>query len=156
MIKEGIYTKLVIFSCITHWSWTKNNRLEQVHENLFFTILKCDNYEQLLVTFTQTYLFFLITYSVSHQSYDKICGRKVVLINFLKLNWSRPQIFSISKPECLSQDNSPNFFGSKSFCKVEFNQPSCQLYFVPNLLIFQQLETLYLGGNLVRVVCVRV
>ena len=40
-------------------------------------------------------------------------------------------------------------------CKVEFNQPSCRLYFVPNLLVFQQLETLYLGGNHVRVVCVR-
>ena len=40
-------------------------------------------------------------------------------------------------------------------CKVEFNQPSCWLYFVPNLLVFQQLETLYLGGNHVRIVCVR-
>ena len=37
-------------------------------------------------------------------------------------------------------------------CKVEFNQPSCWLYFVPNLLVFQQLVTLYLGGILVRVV----
>ena len=37
-------------------------------------------------------------------------------------------------------------------CKVEFNQPSCWLYSVPNLLIFQQLVTLYLGGILVRVV----
>ena len=37
-------------------------------------------------------------------------------------------------------------------CKVEFNQPSCWLYFVPNLLVFQQLITLYLGGILVRVV----
>ena len=41
-------------------------------------------------------------------------------------------------------------------CKVEFNRPSCWLYSVPNLFIFQQLETLYLGGNHVRVVCVRV
>ena len=31
-------------------------------------------------------------------------------------------------------------------CKVEFNQPSYWLYFVPNLLVFYQLETLYLGG----------
>ena len=38
-------------------------------------------------------------------------------------------------------------------CKVEFNQPSCWLYSVPNLLVFQQLVTLYLGGNHVRVVC---
>ena len=41
------------------------------------------------------------------------------------------------------------------FCKVEFNQLSCWLYSVPNLLVFWQLETLYLGGNHVRVVCVR-
>ena len=40
-------------------------------------------------------------------------------------------------------------------CKVEFNQPSSWLYFVPNLLVFQQLVTLYLGGNHVRVVCER-
>ena len=39
--------------------------------------------------------------------------------------------------------------------KVEFNQPSCWLYSVPNFLVFYQLETLYLGGNHVRVVCVR-
>ena len=37
-------------------------------------------------------------------------------------------------------------------CKVEFNQPSCWLYFVPNLLVFQQSVTLYLSGILVRVV----
>ena len=37
-------------------------------------------------------------------------------------------------------------------CKVEFNQPSCWLYSVSNLLVFQQLVTLYLGGILVRVV----
>ena len=37
-------------------------------------------------------------------------------------------------------------------CKVEFYQPSCWLYSVPNLLVFQQLVTLYLGGILVRVV----
>ena len=36
-------------------------------------------------------------------------------------------------------------------CKVEFNQPSCWLYSVPNLLVFQQLVTLYLGGFVVRV-----
>ena len=41
-------------------------------------------------------------------------------------------------------------------CKVEFNQPSCWLYSVPNLLVIQHLETLYLGGNYVRVVCERV
>ena len=35
-------------------------------------------------------------------------------------------------------------------CKVEFYQPSCWLYSVPNLLVFQQLVTLYLGGILVR------
>ena len=37
-------------------------------------------------------------------------------------------------------------------CKVEFYQPSCWLYFVLNLLVFQQLVTLYLGGFVVRVV----
>ena len=37
-------------------------------------------------------------------------------------------------------------------CKVKFNQLSCRLYFVPNLLVFQQLVTLYLGGILVKVV----
>ena len=37
-------------------------------------------------------------------------------------------------------------------CKVEFNQPSCWLYSVPNLLVFQHLVTLYLGGIVVRVV----
>ena len=37
-------------------------------------------------------------------------------------------------------------------CKVEFNQPSCWLYSLPSLLVFQQLVTLYLGGILVRVV----
>ena len=41
-------------------------------------------------------------------------------------------------------------------CKVEFNQSSCWLYSVLNLLVFYQLETLYLGGNHVRVVCVKV
>ena len=40
-------------------------------------------------------------------------------------------------------------------CKVEFNQPSYWLYSVPNFLVFYQLKTLYLGGNHVRVVCVR-
>jgi len=41
-------------------------------------------------------------------------------------------------------------------CKVEFNQPSCWLYSVPNLLVIQHLETPYLGGNHVREVCERV
>ena len=36
-------------------------------------------------------------------------------------------------------------------CKVEFNQPSCWLYSMPNLVVFQQLVTLYLGGILVRI-----
>ena len=41
-------------------------------------------------------------------------------------------------------------------CKVEFNQLSCWLYSVPNLLVIQHLKTLYLGGNHVRVMCERV
>ena len=32
----------------------------------------------------------------------------------------------------------------------------CWLYSMSNLLVFQQLDTLYLGGNYVRVVCTRV
>ena len=41
-------------------------------------------------------------------------------------------------------------------CKVEFYQLYCWLYSVPNLLVFYQLVTLYLGGNHVRVVSERV
>ena len=41
-------------------------------------------------------------------------------------------------------------------CKVEFNQPSCWLYSVPNLLVFQQVVTLYLGVIHVTVVSERV
>ena len=37
-------------------------------------------------------------------------------------------------------------------CKDEFNQPSCSLYSMPNLLVLQHLVTLYLGGMVVRVV----
>ena len=37
-------------------------------------------------------------------------------------------------------------------CKVEFIQPSNWLYSVPNLLVFQHLVTLYLGGFVLRVV----
>ena len=44
------------------------------------------------------------------------------------------------------------FINIVCLCKVEFNQPSCWHYYVPNLLVFQQLVTLYLGGILVRVV----
>ena len=40
--------------------------------------------------------------------------------------------------------------------KVEFIQSFCWFYSIPNLLVIQHLETLYLGGNHVRVVCVRV
>ena len=44
-------------------------------------------------------------------------------------------------------------FSFELFCKVEFIQPCTWLYFVQNLLVIQQLATLYLGGNHVRVVC---
>ena len=40
-------------------------------------------------------------------------------------------------------------------CKVEFIQLFYWFYFVPNLLVIQHLETLYLGGNHVRVMCER-
>ena len=49
-----------------------------------------------------------------------------------------------------------NLYFMHSFCKVEFNQPFSWLYSVPNLLVIQYLETLYLGGNHVKVVCERV
>ena len=41
-------------------------------------------------------------------------------------------------------------------CKVEFIQSFCWLYFMPNLLVIQHLETMFVGGNHVRVVCERV
>ena len=41
---------------------------------------------------------------------------------------------------------------SVCMCKVEFIQPSNWLYSVSNLLVFQHLVTLYLGGFYVRVV----
>ena len=41
-------------------------------------------------------------------------------------------------------------------CKVEFIQSFCWFYSVPNLLVIQYLEKLYLGGNNVRVVYERV
>ena len=41
-------------------------------------------------------------------------------------------------------------------CKVEYIQLFCWLYSVPNLLVIQHLETLYLGGIHVKVVCERV
>ena len=39
-----------------------------------------------------------------------------------------------------------------SLCKVEFIQPFYWLYSMPNLLVFQHLVTMYLGGFVVRVV----
>ena len=44
------------------------------------------------------------------------------------------------------------FMTGHKLCKVEFNQSSYWLYSVPNLLVFQHLVTLYLGGFVVRVV----
>ena len=71
-------------------------------------------------------------------------------------------ILVVIVPKCLPQSCDWVHISTNSLiryvygrCKVEFNQPSCWLYSVPNLLIFQQLETLYLGGNHVRVVCMR-
>ena len=51
---------------------------------------------------------------------------------------------------CLSKGQ--NLATKSIVCKIEFNQPSCWSYSVPNLLVFQQLVTLYLGGILVRIV----
>ena len=41
-------------------------------------------------------------------------------------------------------------------CKVEFIQSFCWLYSMPNFLVIQHLETLYLGENYVRVMHERV
>ena len=41
-------------------------------------------------------------------------------------------------------------------CKVEFIQSFCWFYSVPNLLVIKYLETLYLCGIHVRVVCKKV
>ena len=41
-------------------------------------------------------------------------------------------------------------------CKIEFIQSFCWVYFMLNLFIIQYLETLYLGGNHVRVLRERV
>ena len=41
-------------------------------------------------------------------------------------------------------------------CKVEFIQSFCCLYSMPNILVIQHLETLYLGGNHVTIVCEKV
>ena len=41
-------------------------------------------------------------------------------------------------------------------CKLEFIQSLVGFIPCPNLLVIQHLETLYLGGNHVRVVCERV
>ena len=43
-----------------------------------------------------------------------------------------------------------------SRCEVEFIQSFCWFYSMPNLIVIQHLEILYLGGNHVRVVCERV
>ena len=47
-------------------------------------------------------------------------------------------------------------YPGNKFYKVEFIQSFCWLYSVPNFLVIQHLETLYLGGNHVSVVCERV
>ena len=49
-----------------------------------------------------------------------------------------------------------SFYLNKKVSKVEFIQLFCWFYFVPNFLVIQHLESLYLGGNHVRVVCERV
>ena len=41
-------------------------------------------------------------------------------------------------------------------CKVEFIQSFCWFYSIPNLLVIKYLETLYLCGIHVRVMCKRV
>ena len=64
-----------------------------------------------------------------------------------KKNWTRNPILFWLWNKCFSWII---FF--YTFCKVEFIQPSNWLYSMPNLLVFQHLVTLYLGGFVVRVV----
>ena len=61
--------------------------------------------------------------------------------------WSKMSYVSLKIRQWLKESR----FG-QNYCKVEFNQPSCWLYSVPNLLVFQHLVTLYLGGIVVKVV----
>ena len=42
------------------------------------------------------------------------------------------------------------------YYKVEFIRSFCWLYSMPNILVIQHLETLYLGGNHVTIVCEKV
>ena len=62
------------------------------------------------------------------------------------------KLFAMNKTQNKSQQGTRQRRKRKEKCKVEFIQPSCWLYSVPNLLVFQQLVTLYLGGFVVRVV----
>ena len=66
-----------------------------------------------------------------------------------KMNLVRRKILEIDR--CQLCDVLP-----ESTYKVEFNQPFCWFYSVPNLLVIQHLETLYLCGNHVSVVYERV
>ena len=73
-----------------------------------------------------------------------------------KLMWQFPMSLrgveeqKIVEEEAISGDEEEE--PSTALCKVEFNQPSYWLYSAPNLLVFQHLVTMYLGGFVVRVV----
>ena len=71
---------------------------------------------------------------------------------FLELGVSYDQLFPTHMLSLESVSRFCHEIAKGGDCKVEFYQPSCWLYFVPNFLVFQQLVTLYLGGILVRVV----
>ena len=49
-------------------------------------------------------------------------------------------------------DQEATWQSTNNYVRLNFYQPSCWLYSVPNLLVFQQLVTPYLGEILVRVV----
>ena len=85
-------------------------------------------------------LTFILSISHFHIFYKHIPHKIPIHTPHISLN-SMPHIVYIYKIHV-----------QQSICKVEFNQPSCWLYSVPNLFVFQQLVTLYLGGILVKVV----
>ena len=75
------------------------------------------------------------------ETWWKLVGR---LCMWLVLNQQGLELTIKYKEGCIIQNDGD--------CKVKFNQPFYWLYSVPNLLVFQHLVTLYLGGFDVRVV----
>ena len=72
-----------------------------------------------------------------------------------KCHWKVQDIWHHSWLICIWDEMSWRVVGIYIYCKVEFNRLSYWLYSMPNLLVFQHLEILYLVENHVRVVCER-